>query len=155
MNSIGARRRRRSRYICQKLINSYMRCSTAMRQERQLYRMRCQHVAQGHGVVTDLICFDEITHVGDREVFLAPQTFDPMAWQKARREALQQVESAVLLRAPPGQGKLVIVDDNMHYRSMRHVCYKLARKHGASFAQLYISAQLERAIASNAGRPAG
>jgi tRNA uridine 5-carbamoylmethylation protein Kti12 len=51
-------------------------------------------------------------------------------WQEGREGALQAVErllkSACLPEGPAHT--LVIIDDTMHYRSMRHECYQLARE---------------------------
>lgn len=44
---------------------------------------------------------------------------------------------------------IIILDDNMYYRSMRMSFYKLAREYGASFCQIFLTAPLEVTLARN------
>lgn len=48
--------------------------------------------------------------------------------------------------------QLVIVDDNMHLRSMRHACYRVAAEEQAAFLTVHVTAPLETLLARNAGR---
>lgn len=48
--------------------------------------------------------------------------------------------------------QLVIVDDNMHLRSMRHACYRVAVEEQAAFVTMHITAPLEMLLARNAER---
>ena len=47
---------------------------------------------------------------------------------------------------------LVVVDDNMQYRSMRYRCFQLARRHRAAYMQLYVRCPLQ---VSRPERPCG
>ena len=47
---------------------------------------------------------------------------------------------------------LIIVDDNMQYRSMRYRCFQLARLYGAAVMQLHIQCPLELSLQRNATR---
>eukprot|EP00904_Undaria_pinnatifida_P008415 jgi/Undpi1/4703/HiC_scaffold_18.g08056.m1 len=47
---------------------------------------------------------------------------------------------------------VVIADDNMHFRSMRHELLCLARKHGCGYAQVYFPTDVEVALERNRGR---
>ena len=49
---------------------------------------------------------------------------------------------------------VVVVDDNMFYRSMRYEYYQLARKTSLGFAQIYLHCPLKLALCRNAERPA-
>jgi O-phosphoseryl-tRNA(Sec) kinase len=52
------------------------------------------------------------------------------------------------------QPRLVIVDDNMYYRSMRHDLFQLARHHGLAYLQLLVACDPTVAAARN-GRRSG
>jgi len=45
--------------------------------------------------------------------------------------------------------KVIFVDDNMYYRSMRHSFYQLAKKYKAGFSQIYINTPLGACITNN------
>ena len=50
--------------------------------------------------------------------------------------------------------QLVIVDDNMHLRSMRQACYRVAAEEGAAaFVTMHVAAPLEDLLRRNAQRP--
>lgn len=63
-----------------------------------------------------LISYDEL---------YAPETFEPAAWHASRRQAIAMVEGAL---AQAGATSILLIDDNLYYRSMRHTFLKLARK---------------------------
>ena len=48
--------------------------------------------------------------------------------------------------------QLVIVDDNMHLRSMRHACYRVAAEEQAAFLTIHVTAPLETLLFRNAAR---
>ncbi|KAH9491522.1 hypothetical protein Btru_032279 [Bulinus truncatus] len=48
---------------------------------------------------------------------------------------------------------LIIVDDNMHLRSMRYEYYKLARAKGAGYCQIFMEISPENALVRNSQRP--
>ncbi|DBA80167.1 TPA: hypothetical protein ACH3X2_007636 [Trebouxia sp. C0005] len=72
--------------------------------------------------------------------------------QKARESAMSQVEQELHSATASTLDGLVIVDDNMYYRSMRHDCLQLARKYQAAYIQLYIRCPAEVALQRNASR---
>ncbi|XP_011409618.1 PREDICTED: L-seryl-tRNA(Sec) kinase-like [Amphimedon queenslandica] len=49
--------------------------------------------------------------------------------------------------------KLLIIDDNLHLRSMRKEFVQIARKYTCGFALVYLSCQLDSAIKRNSTRP--
>ncbi len=64
-------------------------------------------------------------------------------------ESLPQPDDGDGARRPQ---QLVIVDDNMHLRSMRHACYKVAAEEQAAFVTMHITAPLDTLLARNAER---
>lgn len=107
-------------------------------------------------LVCSCVCFDEIEHskgglYGSEQAV----TFDAVAWKKARESAMSKVEQELLSATASSQDRLVIVDDNMYYRSMRHECLQLARKHQAAYIQLYITCPVDTALQRNASRSQG
>ena len=92
--------------------------------------------------------------------------FDPAAWRQERGAALAHLEATVralaaaAAAADNGEGSrsqraLVLVDDNMYYRSMRYRVFQLARRSGAAYVQVHVAAGLEAALERNAGRAGG
>ncbi|KAK9833445.1 hypothetical protein WJX81_006051 [Elliptochloris bilobata] len=75
-------------------------------------------------------------------------TFNPQTWKEARDVFVRQLID--LLQSPCKHKRLVLVDDNNHYRSMRAAYYRLARMHGAAFIQLHLSCKLGPTQASQA-----
>ncbi|GAX73447.1 hypothetical protein CEUSTIGMA_g899.t1 [Chlamydomonas eustigma] len=51
-----------------------------------------------------------------------------------------------------GAPLLIVVDDNMQYRSMRYRCYQIARKYNAAFLQIYMECPLQLSLQRNAAR---
>ncbi|KAK9813223.1 hypothetical protein WJX72_010984 [[Myrmecia] bisecta] len=115
--------------------------------------------AAGQSVKTEVVCFDDAHPQGTGSSESAIQAFDPTLWKASRQAAICKVQQ--LLSAPhtasstdgaSGGQLLVIVDDNMQYRSMRHECFKLARAHQAAYVQIYLPVSLEEALQRNACR---
>ena len=78
--------------------------------------------------------------------------------QAARQASLAALEKKLAFRNVPGiasaatgcgapttqqMPRLVIADDNMQYRSMRYQCFKLARKCGAAYLQIFVQCSPE------------
>ncbi|KAL0025370.1 hypothetical protein WJX79_001756 [Trebouxia sp. C0005] len=104
-------------------------------------------------VVCSCVCFDEVERskgafYGSEQALI----FDAVAWKKARESAMSQVEQELHSATASTLDGLVIVDDNMYYRSMRHDCLQLARKYQAAYIQLYIRCPAEVALQRNASR---
>ncbi|KAK9817333.1 hypothetical protein WJX74_010665 [Apatococcus lobatus] len=82
------------------------------------------------------------------------EDFNAKLWKAARRGVLQQTEC--LLRTAFGAAThtrlLLIVDDNMQYRSMRREFFQVARDARSAFVQLYISLPVELALKRNGQR---
>lgn len=93
-----------------------------------------------------LISYDEL---------YAPETFEPAAWHASRRQAIAMVEGAL---AQGGATSVLLVDDNLYYRSMRHTFLKLARKCMialllcvASFAIIFVECGLSLCLLDQVG----
>jgi len=116
-----------------------------------LSRRMVRHLTENHSkVLPKLISFDEV----GEEAGLGEE-YSPEVWKANRRKAHSLVESE--LKQDPDDArqvgrekkKLVIVDDNMHLRSMRRQMYLLARKHRTAFVILYLEIPLSVALESN------
>ena len=108
-------------------------------------------------VLPKLISFDEVGEQAGLD-----EEYSPEVWKANRRKAHSLVESElkqdldVDAACQPRESwkgeKLVIVDDNMHLRSMRRQLYLLARKHRTAFITLYVETPLSVALESNNSR---
>ena len=117
-----------------------------------------REVEKTHGSTSSLkvvpkhIAFDEVG--GDDVQGRSSSEYDPDVWKKNRRKAHELVEAEVST-APVELGeerKLVIVDDNMHLRSMRRQMYLLARQHRTDFVIVYVHIPLSEALGRNVRR---
>mmetsp|Transcript_4460 Transcript_4460/g.12519 ORF Transcript_4460/g.12519 Transcript_4460/m.12519 type:complete len:345 (+) Transcript_4460:47-1081(+) len=79
--------------------------------------------------------------------------FDAAAWRSAREEAARRARAAFAER-PEGHAVVVILDDNMQYRSMRKQACRLARACDAAFVHVHVHAPLAVALERNSARPA-
>ncbi|KAF5827903.1 seryl-tRNA kinase [Dunaliella salina] len=116
----------------------------------------CTQSGLGQPVAVHHICFDDF----EREA-LSPQdpsgndnSFSPEAWQASRHCAFECAANLLeqSKNKEAGTLHLVIIDDNLQYRSMRAQCFQLARNHSAAYAQLYLDCSLETSKARNAKR---
>lgn len=96
--------------------------------------------------------------------------FDPAAWRGARRDAIARARSALEAHTDPRAALAstsdagapaadqlslaIILDDTMHYRSMRREVFRMARELSAAFVHVHVDAPLELATRRNAARPA-
>lgn len=102
-------------------------------------------------------------------------SFDAQLWHQSRETAFTTALSAFSY-SPSGKSPVCIIDDNMYYRSMRHLYYRLARQctrlqcpqlnfafsYSASlvqtgYCQLYLNEDVELCVErdSKRGRPVG
>ena len=87
----------------------------------------------------------------DLEAATVDADFDPERWHASRAAALARVE-ALLRAAGPEDGaapRLVVVDDNMQYRSMRHRLFQMARDARTRLARAWVRLPLAAAVARN------
>ena len=76
------------------------------------------------------------------------------AWREARQRAIRDAEEAVRGGEDEvSKPKVVVVDDNMYYGSMRQQMRRIAERYQAGFVQVYVAISLEAALEANARRP--
>lgn len=107
--------------------------------------------AEAAGVTCTRVSFDEVcdTVLNGGE---SPEGFDPVAWRRDRAAALSLVDAA--LRQPEGERgeRVVIVDDNMFYRSMRRVIFRMCRENRCAFVTIHVRVSAEVAAGRNRAR---
>ena len=107
--------------------------------------------AEAAGVVCTRVSFDEVcaTALSGGE---SPESFDPVAWRRDRATALSLVDAA--LRQAEGESgeRVVIVDDNMFYRSMRRVIFRMCRENRCAFVTIHVRVSAEVATGRNRAR---
>eukprot|EP00928_Gymnodinium_smaydae_P070878 TRINITY_DN54624_c0_g1_i1.p1 TRINITY_DN54624_c0_g1~~TRINITY_DN54624_c0_g1_i1.p1 ORF type:complete len:329 (-),score=62.96 TRINITY_DN54624_c0_g1_i1:48-1034(-) len=99
------------------------------------------------------ICYDKI----EAELRGSNATFDPATWKAARERASDMVGK--LLEGSKGAGIdgaprrcVVLLDDNMYYRSMRKQWYHLARERQCAYRQIFLTAPMELCLSRNSSR---
>uniref|UniRef100_A0A7S3DG17 Uncharacterized protein n=1 Tax=Palpitomonas bilix TaxID=652834 RepID=A0A7S3DG17_9EUKA len=115
--------------------------------------LHADDVIKSVGAESKLISFDGIESQIKREQLKDPAVFDVQVWNEARRIAKEQVRSCC--NANHAQDLVLIVDDNMHYRSMRREYYRLARDYGCPFLLIYVHSDPEVAWERNSARVEG
>jgi tRNA uridine 5-carbamoylmethylation protein Kti12 len=102
-----------------------------------------------HHICYDALMREQLAQTG------ASAAFEVEAWRAARREAVQRARSALVAASEPAASAtvtVVLLDDNMHYRSMRKAACHLAREHGAAFVHVHVRVSETVALARNAAR---
>lgn len=74
------------------------------------------------------------------------------AWHEARRAAWERARAAVEPSTSASRRVLVVLDDNMHYRSMRKPFLQLAREQSLGYVEVHLSTSKEEASRNNACR---
>ena len=100
------------------------------------------------------VCYDRV----EEELGGAGQSvlaFDVQNWQESRLVAMQKLSCLLEEHGADGEERhVVVVDDNMYYRSMRHSVYQLACRHLAGYVQVHLDVPLARAMERNGAREA-
>jgi len=78
-----------------------------------------------------------------------------VTWREERSKILKKVSLLIESSLGHSNDLVVILDDNMYYRSMRYEFYKLARKYCVCYGQVYFKVDLERAILIDSKRKEG
>jgi tRNA uridine 5-carbamoylmethylation protein Kti12 len=65
-----------------------------------------------------------------------PKTFDPEGWKRARKACFEALRAA--LDDDEEKNAMVILDDTMHYKSMRREAYRYAREFRAAFIVVHV-----------------
>lgn len=82
------------------------------------------------------LCYDELESA--QRAAAGDDHWDPSHWRKARVK-VQEVVSGRLSQAN-GRRAILLLDDNMYYRSMRKEWYHLARDRACTFRQVFLRA---------------
>jgi tRNA uridine 5-carbamoylmethylation protein Kti12 len=114
------------------------------------------------------LCFDDALAALQKEA--GASDFDPELWHRARELALHAVHALFLFRSGTkaleaiarssmaGNAEaascidIVLLDDNMHYRSMRRAYYKVAREAQLAFCTICLPLPVDEAVARDARR---
>ena len=114
------------------------------------------------------LCFDDALAALQKEA--GASDFDPELWHRARELALHAVHALFLFRSGTkaleaiarssmaGNADaascidIVLIDDNMHYRSMRRAYYKVAREAQLAFCTICLPLPIDEAVARDARR---
>ncbi|KAL1499903.1 hypothetical protein AB1Y20_012586 [Prymnesium parvum] len=102
------------------------------------------------GVTVRHVSFDAVMAAVEAEAGAAE--FDPALWHEAR-ERVRRARTARWGRGAP-RLEVVLLDDNMHYRSMRRAYYQLARRAALGLCTVCVPVDVELAVARDAARPA-
>lgn len=96
------------------------------------------------------ICYDAV----EAELRLDLAAFDPATWQASRLRAAEVVLEKIGEPTPRSGRKVLILDDNMYYRSMRKQWYHVARERNCSFRQVFLAAPTDACLERNRARDA-
>lgn len=130
---------------------------------RRLAQSSATHIDGELQVEVHHISFDDVDIGGvvaaSSEVEEVAIDFEADRWCRSRALALLEVERRIDESRQTNNSigtcvsrRLIVVDDNMYYRSMRHQCYLLAKKHEVPYGQVYVEVPLAVALARNARR---
>jgi tRNA uridine 5-carbamoylmethylation protein Kti12 len=86
--------------------------------------------------------YEEMSKGGD--------SFSPVLWHQAREACYERIRHLAL--SPSHMRQLILVDDNMHLRSMRRRCFRIARDCQAAFMIIHFRASLSMSLARNSER---
>jgi len=113
----------------------------------------CSHLmAEARGNAVLHVEFDAVEH----ELLLMEEKHPQKrleVWHRARDVAFEKVEEFLESNSTPG--KIVLVDDNMYYQSMRMPYLQLARRKNLGFLEVFVKCELEDALKRNAEREKG
>lgn len=94
------------------------------------------------------ICYDNI----ETELRSVNSEFDPSSWQAARARAAEVVRERLYTKC--ARNMILLLDDNMYYRSMRKHWYHFAQQHHCAYRQVFLAAPKEVCLERNSGRAA-
>ena len=108
-------------------------------------------VAQGGlGAKWVHVCYDEV----EQGLRFDQSKFDPDTWQQARMKVVSDVRQLLEASSASEHGMVIVLDDNMYYRSMRKRWYHLCRECSCAYRQLFLQASEEVCIQRNEQRDA-
>uniref|UniRef100_A0A7S2W7Q0 Uncharacterized protein n=1 Tax=Rhizochromulina marina TaxID=1034831 RepID=A0A7S2W7Q0_9STRA len=113
------------------------------------------------GVESCAVSFDEVMDELHSQSMAAsphlPHQFDPVLWKQSRARAFQNAQEFLEQRSmgendSPAAARVVFLDDNLHYRSMRKEARRLARDSNAGLIILWVDCDIETAVERNRAR---
>lgn len=108
----------------------------------------CEKLSSTFGFRT--VCFDDsLEQLVSASVEGA---FSSEVWHESRARSYQQVHEALLSKPTAERREVIVVDDNMHYRSMRKPLLRLALDARAAVLVVHVWAPVSVCIARNATR---
>lgn len=93
-------------------------------------------------VDVDYICFDE----------LMENEFTPKEWKQKRKTMWETANELITKNNKSDKKRVILLDDNFYYSSMRHEYFQLARKYEISYCQIFLTCPLKICIERNAKR---
>lgn len=105
--------------------------------------------------VVHLVSFDEFVSLEEQALVARSLSSETIkGYRLLMREYVESLLCTVDVRLPATRSsRLVVVDDNNYYRSMRHEYYQLASKYATGYLQIYLHCSVDHAIACNDQRP--
>eukprot|EP00439_Symbiodinium_sp_Y106_P051350 s100_g6.t2 len=90
-------------------------------------------------------CYDEV----EQQMRSEQSKFDPEAWQQARAKVASDVRSMLEVCSASEERVVIVLDDNMYYRSMRKRWYHLCREASCAYHQLFLQAPVDLCLERN------
>ena len=90
-------------------------------------------------------CYDEV----EQQMRSEQSKFDPEAWQQARAKVASDVRSMLEACSASEERMVIVLDDNMYYRSMRKRWYHLCRETSCAYHQLFLQAPVDLCLERN------
>ena len=129
--------------------------------------LELQKLCNLHGIPNARIRFDEYekkeyekldTSENTTHLKVMKKKFEPESWKRARDACFRAVRDALDDAGDDegaAQGALVILDDTMHYKSMRREAYRYAREFRAAFIVVHVDVSEEECWMRNSRRDDG
>ena len=131
--------------------------------------LELQKLCNLHGIPNARIRFDEYekkeyekldTSENTTHLKVMKKKFEPESWKRARDACFRAVRDALDDAGDDGNeggasGALVMLDDTMHYKSMRREAYRYAREFRAAFIVVHVDVSEEECWMRNSGREDG
>ena len=104
--------------------------------------------------VVKCVSFDELVPLEKQAQIANSSSSDNFGETRSFRASMKELVESFLLSNESSAIRVVIVDDNNYYRSMRYEYYQLAAKHVVGYLQLFLQCSPEVAEINNKLRPA-
>jgi tRNA uridine 5-carbamoylmethylation protein Kti12 len=111
------------------------------------FAQRCTTFKYRENLKFELFCFDELYP-------LTGESWDPKTWKKSQENMFKQVKESLNRAKFENEDviRVLLVDDNFYYESMRHRYHVLAKMLCISYGEVFLSCSLENALDRNSRR---